>query len=346
MNNLAKKILLFGIIIIALLAVLIVPVYAEGEKETIVFKKSTNEYLVYFEDICNNAFQFAIANDSTIPEASLSFVSSAKDGTEEGALNVAFIDDTNHPQVDDDVYIWVKDSTDTTIIAAQKVDIKDNIIDEDIINLINTTTIANKATDRIKVDTTQTETMSAVVDGVDTTIKTGKIKIEEKENATYYYKLIEANDANTDAGKLYGLADKINNYSGNSYGKLKLAIEFYDLYQKLMPEDAEWIKVNNGEILQPNDSKAGDKCIVYIREMNNNSENITDVKLLECMREEAQGKEEKEEQVTEKVQKTVKLPITYDNPTLIVIFAVLIVAIIILAILRKSQTKNPGKHSK
>ena len=346
MINLLKKFLLLGMFVTILLSVLLVPVYAEGENETIVLEKSTNKYLVYFKDICNNVFQFAISKESNTAEFELSYVSSAKDSTKEGALNVAFIDETNHPQVDDDVYIWIKDNTDTTIVSGQKIDIKDNVLDDEIINLINTTTIANKETDRIKVDTTQTQTTNSVVNGVDTTIKTGKVIIDEKENATYQYKLVLANDTDSDAGKLYSLSDKINNYSGDSYGKLKLAQEFYKLYLKLMPEDSEWEKVNNREILQPEDTNAGDKYIVYIKELKKNRDEIIDIKLLECVREEAQGKKQIEEEVTEEVKQTVKLPITYDSITLIIIFAILVIAIIVVTILRSNHIKNNEKDTK
>ena len=330
-------------LVIAILLVLLTPVYAENENEVIVLKKATNKYLVYFDNLFNNAFQFAISADETANENDLNFVSSAKDGTAEDALNVAFVDETNNPLNEEEVFIWIKDSSDNTVISGQKIDLKNNILDDDIIDFINTTTIANKDTTRIKIDTTQTQTTNSIVDGVDTTVKVGKIVIVENSGSTYSYALLPANDNTTDAGKLYELADKINNYSGNSYGKLKLAQEFYNLYLQLIPNDSDWKNVSNSEILQPEDTKSGDKFIVYIKEEKKSGEEIIDIKLLECIREEAKGENQKEETITENVQKAVKLPRTYDSIALIVIFALLVLAIVGVAILRNKHSN--GKHS-
>ena len=329
--------------VIAILLALLTPVYAETENEVIVLKKATNKYLIYFDNLYNNAFQFAISADGTANESDLTFKSSAKDGTAEDALNVAFVDETNNPLNEEEIFIWVKDNTDTTVISGKKIDLKNNILDDDIINFINTTTLANKDTTRIKVDTTQTQTTNSIVDGVDTTIKVGKIVIEGNSDSTYSYVLLPANDNNTDAGKLYELADKINNYSGNSYGKLKLAQEFYDLYLQLTPNDSDWKDASNNEILQPEDTKAGDKFVVYIKESKKTGEEVIDIKLLECIREEAKGENQKEETITENVRKAVKLPVTYDSIALIVIFVLLVLAIVFVALLKNKYSN--GKHS-
>ena len=235
---------------------------------------------------------------------------------------------------------------DNLAINGEKIDLK-NVIDDEILNFINTTTIVNKETDRIKVDTTQAHVTNAVVDGVDTTIKTGKIVIDENESSTYYYKLIAVDEKNLDAKELYDLVDKINNYSGNTYGKLKLATQFYELYNKQMPEKSEWNIVQNSTILQPEDSKTGDKYIAYVKEINKNQKEVIDIKLLECVREEAQGKNQKEETVTEDVVQTVKLPVTYDSIILIIIMIALIMGMVIVTLLKMKHTpKHTQKRGK
>lgn len=338
-----KKATLFRTLLLAMalgviLIMLSLPVYAEGDT-TIILKKSTNKYLIYYSDICSNTFQFAISNANTTPEADLNFVSAAKDSTDEGALNVAFVDETNNPSNSDTVYIWIKDSTDTLVLSAEKIELE-NAIDDEFVKFINTTTIANKETDRIKVDTTQTQTKSFTEDGVDTTITTGKIVIDQHEGSKYYYKVFSANDTTSNAGKIYELADRINNYTGNSYGKLKLAIDFYELYLLQMPESSEWIYIENGEILQPEDTVDGDKLIVYIKEIKKDNREVIDIKLLECIRKEEQGKNQKTEEIKEQVKQTVRLPITYDSIALIVVFVVLLAAIIVFTVLKKRQNKN------
>ncbi len=328
------KILLLGIFVSIILFALTISVYAETGNETIVLKKSDNKYLIYYNEICNNIFQFAISNSSSTNVDSLNFVNSAKDSTNEDALNVAYVDGTNNPQNYTELYIWIKDENGNPLKSGEEIDIE-NAIDDEIINFINTTTIANKATERIKIDTTQTVTKNSIIDGVDTTITTGKIVIDAKAGSSYYYELLSANDNTSNPGKLYELADKINNYSGNAYGKLKLAKEFYNLYLSQMPQSSEWKTVENNEILQPEDTVAGDKYIVYIKEVKSDGSEIIDVKLLECIREEAQGKNQKKE--------TSKLPITYDSIALLVIFAILIFAIVIVLILKKKQSEKHGK---
>lgn len=334
MNNKKIKTLLLGILLAVLLISLTIPVYANTENETIIYKKADNKYLIYYSELLNNAFQFAISNSSSTDISSLNFLNSAKDNDEETALNVAYVDQTNNPQNHTELYIWIKDGEGNLIKTAEKIELE-NALDNEIINLINTTTIANKNTDRIKIDTTQTNTRNAIVDGVDTTVTTGKILINAREGAKYYYKLLNANDNASDPGKLYNMADEINNYTGNAYGRLKLAKNFYDLYLAQTPQSDEWIEVENNEILQPEDTVTGDKYIVYIKEVKDDDSQIIDVKLLECIREENQGKNQKEE--------TVKLPITYDNVILIIIFAVLILAILIVLFLKK---RSSGKHGK
>ena len=342
MKNSTLKSILIALLLIVILSAVSMPVFA-GTDKTIILKKSTNKYIIYFENLCDNAFQFAVSNNSAAAEADLTFVSSAKDGTNENALNVAYVDETNNPTNEEVLYIWVKDSSNSLVITAKEIDLKTSI-DENFINLINSITIANSETDRIKVDTTQTTTTEATIDGVDTSITTGKIVIDTHENSEYSFKLLPANDNTTDAGKLYELVDKINNKSGNAYERLLYAKEFYDLYMQLIPEDNEWEEVENGEILQPEDTINGDKFIVYIKELKDDDTEIIDVKLLECIRKEAEGKNERTTEITEEVDKVVSVPVTYDSIFLLVLLSILLIAITIIATLRNKKINKSSKH--
>ena len=250
-----------------LMSVFVVSTYASSTNDVIVLKKSEKRYLIYYKELCNSVFQFAISDKIDTDVEELTFINSAKDSTNEGALYVAFIDETNYS--DGDMYIWVKDDSDNLVIEGEKIDLT-NPLDDDIIEFINTTTIVNKETDRIKVDTTQTQTTNTEVDGVDTTITTGKMIIDGNTNSKYSYVLYSANDKTSNAGKIYELSDKINNFSGNSYEKLELAREFYNLYILQMPKDSEWKNIENNTILQPEDTVAGDKFIVYIKAIKDN----------------------------------------------------------------------------
>ena len=327
------KILVLSVLLIMVIAITL-PVLADTENKSIILKTEENEFIVYYEEAYENEFQFAISENSN--ETNLTYVSSVKDSLEDGALNVAFIDSTNNPSNSDVLYLWIMDNDDNEIVSSYEINLSEALTDE-IIELVNTTTIVDKDTDRIKVDTTQTQTTKSNVDGVDTTITIGKIVVEEKDKASYSYELISANDSNSNPGKLYNLVDKINSYSGDTYGRLKLIKEFYDLYTELMPGDSEWTNVENSQILQPEDSKIGDRYIVYIKEVSSDGTITVDVKLLECTRIEDKGVNE----VPGKVP--VITPVTYDSVTLFVILAVVILAIIIVAILKVKSNKKSDK---
>ena len=121
------------------------------------------------------------------------------------------------------------------------------------------------------------------------------------------------------------------------YGKLKLTKEFYDLYTELMPADSDWTDVENTEILQPEDSKAGDKYLVYIKEVTSDGTITVDVKLLKCTRIEDSGVNEIPGEVP------VITPVTYDSVALFVVLAVVILAIILVAILKIKSNKKSEK---
>ena len=331
------KIIAFGIIMLMLLGIMVVPVKAETEYTSIILETEENEYIVYYGDACEKEFQFAIAESSDADPSSLNYTSSAKDTLEEGALNVAYIDSSNNPSNANKVYLWIMDNADNQIVSAYEVDLS-NALNSSIVELVNTTTIANEETSRIKVDTTKTQTENNMVDGVDTTITTGKIVVEEKEGAEYSYALIEAAEGSK-AKDLSDLVEQINDYSGNTYGKLKLVKSFYDQYLELMPEDSEWSEIENSEILQPDSAKSGDLFIVYIKEVADSGEEIIDVKVLECVRTEEQGTDKNEETVTE----VVNSPVTYDSAALLIVFGVIILAIVTVVILKIRTNKKSEK---
>ena len=60
MKKITNKVFLLGIIISIFLAAISIPSFAKTETKTIVLKKSDDKYLIYFDEICNNAFKFAL----------------------------------------------------------------------------------------------------------------------------------------------------------------------------------------------------------------------------------------------------------------------------------------------
>lgn len=335
------KFLAFGIIILMLLSIIQLPIMAATENETVVskiiLKKAENAYIIYYKDICNTEFEFAFATSKDAKVEELSFTSSAKDQVTNEGLNIAYITDSilDTYFVDSNVaYIWVRDVNENMLVEADKINLK-NVLNDEKIELVDTTT------KRIKnIDTTQKHETNAIIDGVDTTVTIGKVVIEPQENATYSYELVKVSEENADAKKLFEVAEKIQAGTENTYESLSLTEEFYNLYMQTIPKAEDWTLVENNEILQPENTKDGDKYVVWIKEdIKNNTGKVDttiDAKFLICEYEYEQGKDEIEETIIE----TVKLPVTFDNGTILFIALGIIVIALIIVIAMKVKTNK------
>ena len=92
--------------------------------------------------------------------------------------------------------------------------------------------------------------------------------------------------------------------------------------------------------MQPDDAQKGEQYVVYLKEVNGNQEEITDVRIMTSYRE---YEEEKIPGRTETkiVKETAKLPITGESIILFVILAaILFVAIIVFVRMKKLQNKE------
>lgn len=333
------KFLAFGIIILMLLSLVQLPVMAATENETtvskIILKKAENAYMIYYKDICNAEFEFAFATSKDAK--TLDFTSSAKDQVTDEGLNIAYITEATLATyfADSDVaYVWIRDVNDNILVEADEINLN-NVLDDEMIELVDTTTkrITN-------IDTTQKHETNAIIDGVDTTVTIGKVVIEPKENATYSYELVKVSEENADAKKLFEVAEKIQAGTENTYESLSLTEEFYNLYMQTIPKAEDWTLVENNEILQPENTKDGDKYVVWIKEdIKNNTGKVDttiDAKFLICEYEYEQGKDEIEETIIE----TVKLPVTFDNGTILFIALGIIVIALIIVIAMKVKTNK------
>lgn len=336
MKNLKIKFIAFGIIMLLLLFIIQLPIMANTNQESIILKKSEKEFLLYYKEICNNEFEFAFSSNKDEKEENLNFTKSAQDQKTENALNVAYIDETIYDlffTTSKTAYIWIRDTENKMLVESDLINLE-NALDDNAINLVDTTT------KRIQVDTSKTHSTNQIVNGVDTTITTGKVVIREKENAAYSYKLIKISDENPEAKQLFELAEKIDEGTNNTYDSLCLTKQFYDLYLKLIPKTEEWDQVTNLEILQPEKTINGDKYIVWIKE-EINEESTIDAKFLSCVYEYEEGRDQKEETIVE----TVKLPVTFDSGTILfAILAVISIALIIIIIAKvRSNRKDENK---
>lgn len=333
MKTSTTKIIAFGIIMLVLLSIFQLPIMAASDDGVIILKKADKEFIIYDKENCDNEFEFAfsLTNDKS-EEASLNFTSSAKDQATEDALNVAYITEETYNQFfqsTKSAYVWIRDSKDQLTVKA--VDLED-ALDDAKVNLVNTTT------KRIDIDTEQTHETNQIINGVDTTVTTGKIVIKGSSNAKYYYQLSKASEG--DYKEFFDLANKINSGVTGTYNQLETAKQFYDLYTKLQPaaNDSNWNEVENMEILQPEDTKDGDKYIIWLKEENTDKTTM-DAKFL-ISTYQYEDKWEPEQIV---LKELVKLPVTYDSIALFVILAILVAAIVVVAILKAKSSKKENK---
>ena len=342
----AKKIMAVLVIAIMMIGMASVPVLA-STNEKVILKNSDNEYLIYFKEFCKKEFQFAISKDSKTAEADLNFVNSAKDqpASAAGTLNVAYIDEASFESIFGKnptslvAYIWVKDADDNTVIKAEKIDLSDALT-EKMIAVVNTTTKANESTDRIAIDTTQEQVTNPVVEGITTTVRTGKIVVKEKKDSKYYYSLIKVSDENADATEMYNLAETMGK-SKDTYENLSAEKRFYELYEKLTPAESDWTEVENSEILQPETARTGDKYIAYIKE-ENGQQTTVDAKLLVSKYDYEEKRVKEEDKV---ITETVKLPVTFDSGAILfTVLGSIVIALAIFVFIRiKSNKKDENK---
>lgn len=295
-----------------------------------IIKKSGTEYLIYISEHMDSQFEFAFSNDQGADKETLGYKSSILDSTSE-KNNVAYIDNSLYTTYfSGKTYFWARDLSGKYFAEKVEVDLS-KAIEESNVNLIN------NLTKIIKVDTKNTITTSEVVNEVKVTKTVGKVDVLEE--GTTYYQLVKL-PASEDYNEFMKTAEKIANdkIENNMYAKLKVANKFSNYYNRLVPDidDANWIKVNNNTILQPEESHNGEQYILWLK-TENNRENKIDVQFLTCF------EDYKPEVISEKI--TTKLPVTYDNPILFIILAVLVVAFVVVLILRnKSEKTKTEKH--
>lgn len=331
MLNYKNKLMLSTIIAILFISVFGMIYTVNGTNENMqIIKKSGTQYLIYISGHMNSQFEFAFSNDQEADKETLGYKSSILDSTSE-KNNVAYIDNSLYTTYfSGKTYFWARDLSGKYFAEKVEVDLS-KAIEESNVNLIN------NLTKIIKVDTKNTITTSEVVNEVKVTKTVGKVDVLEE--GTTYYQLVKL-PASEDYNEFIKTAEKIANdkIENNMYAKLKVANKFSNYYNRLVPDidDANWIKVNNNTILQPEESHNGEQYILWLK-TENNRENKIDVQFLTCF------EDYKPEVISEKI--TTKLPVTYDNPILFIILAVLVVAFVVVLILRnKSEKTKTEKH--
>lgn len=308
MQNLKGKIL-FLVGIFSLILLLGLPVNAANENIKLV-QQSETDYLIYIDGHLGETFGFAFSDEAEEPAA---YLEAATDSNE-GGNYIAYINEYTTTSK----YLWAIDE-EGCFVEGVELDLSEAIPAEELTSI-------QEVTKKIAVDTDQVQVEEKTVNGNTVTVTTGKVVFEDEGD--YEYQIVKLPNT-TEYNTLMDLAERISkiNSETDMYSKLVLYTQFNTLYNKLSSElvEADWQEVAGQEILQPEDTENGEKYVLWIREGN-----VIDAQFLTSKYD--------EEKVIEKI--TTRLPVTYDNNTLLVVLAILVVAIVVVSIRIKSLKKE------
>ena len=327
-------------VIIAILVIaFLLPIQVLGTNEDLpdyslqIIKTDNGDYIIYIKDLQDTEFKFTITQSPDTEEIDLNYEDQEQD---DDGNKVVFISKEDYEKMSEkENYLYVK-KDEETLINGEKLNL-DSIFTKSEMEYVENTT------KRIETElVTDIVERDEVVEGVKIKTTVGGLKVVENENSEYYYAITKLPTVEYDT--LKQLADRINEEyeTIDMYSKIELAKEFYDLYN-ILAEKQQWQKVEDLTIMQPNDAQKGEQYIVYLKEVDENQQEILDLKLMTSYR---KDEEEKIPGRTETVvvKETAKLPITGDSIILFVILGgILFVAIIVFIRMKKLQNKEEQK---
>lgn len=301
-----------------------------ANEEIQILQKAENQYMIYIADNMYASFEFAYSNDKEINKEHLNYKTAAKDAETEEKNYVAYVDEKIYTEFfSKPTYLWARTIEGEYFVEGIEIDLEKATKQSEV-------DLVNNITKIIKVNTQNTVTTGEMQGEVKVTKVAGKVDILEEGNT--YYQLIELPN-NEQYNELMKTAEQISNnkVENNMYAKLEVTRKFVDLYKELVPEitDKNWIKVENNEILQSEDSKQGEQYILWLK-TENNKETKIDAQFLTCF------EDYKPEVISEKI--VTKLPVTNDNPVLFIILGILVIAFVIILFLRLKTNKKEDKN--
>lgn len=332
MKKIQLKLVVVIMAILIMLFVLPMQVFGTNEELQIV-KTDNQEYIIYIKDLQSLSFEFAITQSLETKEFDRNYLKSVED---DNGNQVAFITKEKYEELNGQKnYLFVKKDG-KLIIEGKELNFDNSFLKENIkkVEMTSKKIETQTVTDIIEKD--------EEVNGVNVKITIGGLKITAKENVDYFYSITKLPSDQYDT--LKKLADRINaDYENiDMYSKIELAKQFYNLNESLVDKQ-EWQKVIDYTIMQPNDAKKGEQYVVYIKEVDENQNEIIDVKFMTSYRED---EEEKIPGRTENkvVKETTKLPITGDSMILFVLLvAIIAVAALVFVRMKKLQNQEDRK---
>lgn len=311
MKKCKSKILVIVLLIILLLSILQINSLATNSN-ILIIQQNENQYMIYIESMINQEFEFAFSNSKE--ETNLNYIAFAEDTS---GNNVAYVDSELKDSFfgTEDTYLWVKTS-EGIVINGEKITLNDSKTIEELNQIMD-------LTKRITVESTAEEE---------------KIKINGKQDETYYYQFCVVNSSE-EYTRLMNLVNKMSEFDENTNVFLKLQThnELNELYKSLYSKlnNKDWVKAENLEITKPYGATENQQYVLWLKDGNEN----VDVQFLTAY-------EKTVTTVSEKAnikQVTSQLPYTFDETTtlFIILGAVTIAIIVILAY--KKVNKNARK---
>lgn len=320
----SKKILITLLIGICMLICIPVFSYATNE-ELVIVEEATNQYIIYMKQYLNKEFQFAFSNNKDANHEELVFYNSALDKPEDGANNIAYVNEDSISMFENTTYVWIKVNGEIKV-SAREINLQDNITKSEL-------SFVGTISKNIPIILEQKEVVNEVnEEGTKITETIGIVKMNENFEAGKYQLMKRKTSKDTD--NLFALAELIEkNEFTDIYTQIKASKEFIELYNEQLKnlEDKEWKDVEEKTIEQPTETENGEQYIIWIK-----SDNTVDVHFLTSYR------EYKEEFIKEEIK--TKLPYTYDDNTIMIMLGTVIIAIILvvirIVILKKKEMRK------
>lgn len=316
-----KNVFKFTIAIIIIMIFLIgIPYIVFGESENMNIIHTNDSYIIYIENAPKEEFDFAISSDINAQENNLNFTKTVEDG--EGN-QVILISSSKYESIKNQTnYLYAKSESGKLmngkeIIFSESFEVDDLAKAETITNRIETEIVSNvlkeEETEGIKYKTT-----------------IGGLKVINNEEKKVYYSRTKL--PQNKYTELKQMINKVNTeYNDiNMFEKINLIKQLDKLYKELETEQ-NWLEVVNNIIVQPEDANKGDEYILFLKTVDEQGNEITDVKLMISSRTDS---EQVIPATTEKktISETSKLPVTGDSVILFIILAVIIIIAVVVFI--------------
>ena len=302
-------------------------VYASNENVKIV-ETNEGDYLIYIKKNLDKDFEFAFSNDKNADKETLTYTSAETDT--ESTNKIAYVNSSTESLFTQPTYMWARVGEEY-IVEGVQIDLNDSI-NEFYLEL------ASELTKTIKVEIGQTETQTTEKDGKEVSVTLGKVILKDKKDNLDYSYMYSKLPSTENYNKFADLAKIISKFNSETdeYTKIDTYNQFIELFFELIPGDEEnWVEVEENEIPQPTTAEDGEQYILWIMESENGDPLNIDVQFLTA------HKEYSEKTIKEAI--TTKLPVTYDNNTLLIVLGILIIAELVVFVRIKALKNKQEK---